>query len=454
MTIWTSDRVSCALDLPSESSVSFTGIVTDTRTLTSGSLFVALVGDRFDGHDFLMDARDAGAAAAVVRRGTTPISGLRTFEVADTLEALGALARQRRRMVQGPVVGITGTNGKTSTKEMFIRALSTRWIVHGTHENENNLVGVPMTILAAPPECEALVVEIGANLPGEVGKLRDILEPSLGVVTNVSAGHLEGFGSIAGVLEEKISLLDGTPMAVVGTEPSDLGLRARSRADRVLAAGTGPDAEVRPDKWSVNADGRGWLTYHGARFDLPLVGRHQVENAMLAIGGAVLLDLDIAEVAAALAQLSVPSGRCEVIRCGGLTILKDCYNSNPSSLIASLETVSALRGGAPLVVVLGTMLELGHESVALHAKMTEEVMKAGPQLIAASGDFVPAFVKHAVELGDRLVTEDDPEVLGRMVAERIDPNAVVLVKGSRGVHLERVIPYLTPRDGTPCSTIS
>ncbi len=454
MTIWTSDRVSSALDLPCESSMPFTGIVTDTRTLTSGSLFVALVGDRFDGHDFLKDALDAGAAAAVVRRGTTPISELRYFEVPDTLDALGSLARQRRRMVQGPVVGITGTNGKTSTKEMFIRALSTRWAVHGTHENENNLVGVPLTILAAPPECEALVVEVGANLPGEVAKLRDVLEPSLGVVTNVSAGHLEGFGSVAVALEEKVSLLDGTPMAVVGTEPSDLGLLARSRADRALVAGTGADAEVRPDQWSVNSDGQGRLTYHGARFDLPLVGRHQVENAMLAIGGAVMLDLDISEVATALAALSVPSGRCEVIRCGDLTILKDCYNSNPSSLMASLETASALRGDAPLVVVLGTMLELGHESVALHAKMAEVVLKVGPQLIAASGDFVAAFVRHGAELGDRLVTENDPEALGRMVAERIEPNAVVLVKGSRGVHLERVIPYLTPKDGTPCSTIS
>ncbi|MFQ5703089.1 MAG: UDP-N-acetylmuramoyl-tripeptide--D-alanyl-D-alanine ligase [Gemmatimonadales bacterium] len=454
MTFWTSERVSHALSLAGGSPLTFSGVSTDTRTLEPGALFVALSGDRFDGHDYLAAARAAGATGAVVRTGSPRVEGLRYFEVPDTLLALGLLARERRRMIRGPVVGVTGTNGKTSTKEMLLGVLKTRWNVHGTSESLNNRVGVPLTILAAPPDCEALVVEAGANLSGEIGSLRDILEPTVGVVTNVSAGHLEGFGSLEGVLEEKVTFLAGVEMAVVGTEPPELRTRADALVDRVVSAGTDRSASVRPDKWGLNPDGRGWLAYGGHRVELSLVGRHQVENAMLAVAVATQLGVHVSEVAAALAQVSGPAGRCEIVRCGHLTILMDCYNSNPGSLRASLETAAALCGSAPLIVILGTMLELGTQSTVLHAMMAEEVLELDPQLVAASGEFVRAFEPHAGRLKGRLLVEHDPELLGRMVAERLEGDALVLVKGSRGVHLERAIPHLITNDETPCSTIS
>src|SRR5438445_571631 len=235
---WDSARVSHALGVSGPEGLHFTGVSTDTRGLTGGELFVALKGERFDAHDFLAQARAQGAAGAVVRRGTPPVAGLPRFEVEDTLDALGRLARARRRLLPAasPVVAITGSSGKTSTKEMVRAALATRYRVHATSGNLNNLVGVPLTILAAAEDRNALVVEVGASVPGEIARLLAIVEPTIAVVTNVTPAHLEGFGSLDGVLREKLALLEGVPLAVVGTEPTALAAEARRRTRTVVGS--------------------------------------------------------------------------------------------------------------------------------------------------------------------------------------------------------------------------
>ena len=224
--MWTSSRVADVLAVSEPGRAAYPGISTDTRRLEPGDLFVALEGERFDAHDFLADAKAKGAAAAVVRRGTPPLDGLPYFEVEDTLVALGALARARRRLLApgSPVVAVTGSSGKTSTKEMIRAALAAQYRVHATTGNLNNLVGVPLTLLAAPEDAEALVIEAGASVPGEIARLRDILEPTVAVITNVGYAHVAGFGSLAGVLREKVSLLERTPVAVVGTDPPELAV--------------------------------------------------------------------------------------------------------------------------------------------------------------------------------------------------------------------------------------
>ena len=200
---WTDRNVRRALGLPGpETEAIYSGISTDTRQLQQGSLFVALKGDNFDAHDFLAQAAAAGATGAVVRANTPDLAGLRLYRVADTLTALGELAHARRKALTGPVIAITGTNGKTSTKEMLAAALRTRYRTHATRINLNNLVGVPLTILEAPDDCEALVLEAGANQPGEMKRHREVIAPSLAVITNAGAGHLEGFGSSEQVLQE------------------------------------------------------------------------------------------------------------------------------------------------------------------------------------------------------------------------------------------------------------
>lgn len=436
------------------SSATLNSVSTDTRSLRKGALFVALEGERFDGHDFLVEAVARGASGAVVRHGTPEIIGLIRFEVNDTVEALGKLARARRREISGPVVAVTGTNGKTSTKEMLARALGVRWSVHATRENLNNLIGVPLTILEAPLQSNALVVEIGANEVGEIARLRDIVEPSIGVVTNVAQGHLDGFGSLEGVLNEKTSLLAGVPLAVVGTDPRALASRAEQLAERVVVAGLNDLACYRPDSWELDEQVRGRVNVDGVEIRIPLVGHHQVENLMLVLAVAKELGLDLTSVAANLGDVRLPSGRCEVLTAGTITVLKDTYNSNPGSLRALLRAAAAMRGKRPLVIVLGTMLELGESSAALHAELAEEVMTLKPDFVAALGDFIAAFERFAGVLGDRLVTARDSESLGRLVAGRLSGGELVLVKGSHGVHLEQAVPFLLSAEETPCSTIS
>lgn len=440
---WSAELVQRALQLPAPAAGSgFTAISTDSRTLEPGSLFVALAGERFDGHDHLHDARARGASAAIVRHGTAPVPGLALIEVEDTLRAYGRLARERRREIRGPVIAVTGTNGKTSTKEMLRAVLRTKFRVHATRANLNNLVGVPLTILESPPETDALVVEAGANLPGEIARYREIIEPSIAVVTNVGAGHLEGFGSIAGVMREKLALVADVPLAIVGIDPPELAEQARPLARRVLTAGL-TAAERKARDVELDDQGRASFTASGHRVTLPFPGRHLAANAMLAWTVAEELGLDLPACARALSEFGLPGGRSEVVTAGGLTILNDCYNANPQSFLSAIATARAMRHGRRLVFVAGTMRELGPESDRLHAEVAEQLVLLKPDMLAAVGEFVAPLTARAADLGERLVTAPDPLTLGPLLAKRLEGDEIVVLKASRGVALERILPYLT-----------
>ncbi len=448
MTFWTSTRVSQVLGTREPARGSYARISTDTRQLAPGDLFVALRGERFDAHDFLLQAKAAGAAAAVVRRGTPPVPGLPVFEVTDTLAALGLLARARRRLLpaSAPVVAVTGSSGKTSTKEMIRAALAARWRVHATAGNLNNLVGVPLTILAAPDDTEALVVEAGASLPGEIAALRDIIEPTIAVVTNVGVAHLEGFGTVERLLQEKASLLDGAPVAVVGNAPA-LVAEARRRARKVVVPGRDELGEVHPDKVELDDTGHPVLHWMGAAATLPVLGLHQVDNAMIALAVAREAGVEPKAAVAGLRGVQLPLGRGGLVPLGSFTIIDDSYNANPDSVVAALETAMgyAATRRRPLAVVLGSMLELGAESARLHAFVAGELMSflPAPAVVAAVGEFVPAFERHRQALGDRLITAPDAEALGPLLKAALRGNEIVLLKASRGVALERVLRYLT-----------
>ncbi|MEP6689477.1 MAG: UDP-N-acetylmuramoyl-tripeptide--D-alanyl-D-alanine ligase [Gemmatimonadales bacterium] len=426
----------------------FSRVLTDTRTVEPGALFVALVGDRFDGHDYLEAAIAAGAIGVVVRDGMSVPAGVTAFHVPDTLRALGLLARARRREIAGPVVAVTGTNGKTSTKEMLAAVLATRYRVYATRANLNNLVGVPTTILEAPEGTEALVVEAGANLPGEIARYREIIEPSLAIVTNAVQGHLEGFGSLAGVVAEKGALTDSVPLAIVGTEPPALADRARRGARAVRTAGL-RGADLVPDEVELGPDARPVLRFGNARFTLAARGLHQADNATRVWAVVEALDLDRAASARALEAFAIPAGRGDLLEQGGLTILNDCYNANPQSFRAAIATARALRHGRRLVFIAGTMRELGENAPALHAEIAAALVELAPDLLAAVGEFVPALAPYAADLGDQLLTAADPVALGPLVAARLEGGEVVVLKASRGVALERILPALTNRATHP-----
>ncbi|HXY69796.1 MAG TPA: UDP-N-acetylmuramoyl-tripeptide--D-alanyl-D-alanine ligase [Gemmatimonadales bacterium] len=442
---WTAKHVAEALGLPAASwDNTYAGVSTDTRALKERELFVALKGERYDGHDYLSDARLAGVGAVVVRHRTPRWPGFDWFEVDDTLVALGALARHRRDALAGKVVAITGTTGKTSTKELAAAALGARLRVHKSERNLNNLVGVPLTLLAAPLEAEAAVVECGASVPGEIPRQRDIVRPDVAVVTTVAEGHLEGFGGLEKVFEEKLSLLAGAPIAVVGTAPARLAEAARTVAKRVVTAGLDAGAEWTAEHVTLLPDGRPRFTVRGVTVELPLFGRHMVANALVALAVADALGVPLAEAAPALAGARLPAGRSEVLDLGGITVINDCYNANPSSFAAALDLLAALRGDRRAVVVAGTMRELGPASAELHRGVAERIAEAKPDVVAAVGAFVPAFEALKRPKGQTLLTGETPEAIAPGLKAALRPGDVVLLKASRGVQLERVIPLLWP----------
>jgi UDP-N-acetylmuramoyl-tripeptide--D-alanyl-D-alanine ligase len=445
VTVWTADAVAAARGSPNPGAATFPRVSTDTRALEPGDLFVALAGERFDGHTFLAEARVRGATGAVVRRGTPSVPGLLLFEVDDTLDALGQLARARRRQLppSSPVVAVTGSSGKTSTKEMLRATFAVRWRVHATSGNLNNLIGVPLSILSAPADSNALVIEAGASVPGEIARLRAIIEPTIAVVTNVSHAHVEGFGSLEGVLQEKLSLTQGVPLAVVGLEPPRLATEARRRT-RTVVAGRDAAADVHPERAELDAGGHARIRWFGREVTLGVVGLHQVDNAMLALAAAQAAGADPARAVEALATIRLPPGRANVVQAGRLTVIDDTYNANPGSLRAALQFAHwlAARHGRPLAIVVGSMLELGAESARLHAAAAAEIIALAPALIAAVGEFVPAFGVFAPQLGDRLLTAPDAVSLGPRLRAALHGDEIVLLKASRGVRLERVLPHL------------
>ena len=445
---WTSDEVAAALGVPSPAKLRFSAISTDTRHLTPGTLFVALKGDKFDAHTFLDKAKAAGATAAVVRRGTPNVDGLAFFEVDDTLTALGLLARARRRMFADgtPVVAITGSSGKTSTKEMIRAALGARYRVHATAANLNNLIGVPLTILSASENTEALVVEAGASVPGEIARLRDIIEPTIAVITNVGYAHVEGFGSLEGVMAEKLSLLDRVPVAVLGSGPEAMWPEARRRTQVIPAALHGKSSDDSLLDRYLDKDGHPQLSLDsGEKVTLPALGIHQLENAQIALAVAQRAGVDHDAAVRALAGLQLPEGRGNVREIGDMVVIDDTYNANPASMRRAVQTAVwlARRQRRPLVVVVGTMLELGPESARLHAEAAREIAQRKPALVAAVGTFARVFEGQREALGGRLITAADPDALGPKLKSALRGNELVLLKASRGVALERVLNYLT-----------
>lgn len=444
MSRWSMAFVRGALGLPPAEGPGYAHVSTDTRMLGPGSLFVALVGERFDGHAFLAEAAAKGATGAVVRRGTPPVPGLVLHEVDDTLHAYGDLARAHRRTLPGPVVCVTGNNGKTTTKEMCAAVLRTKYRVHATRANNNNLVGVPLTILEAPEGTEALVIEAGANVPGELPRYREIVEPDITVATNATEGHLEGYGSLEAIVAETVAVTAGVALAVVGVEPPSLAEGARRAARRAIAVGWSGADRV-PEVTGLDALARPAVRLDGRVVQLPLPGRHQALNATFAWEVGRACGVDPAAAAAALEQVTVPGGRSELRQEGQLTILNDCYNANPHSFRAAIATARTLRPGRRLVFAAGTMLELGDDAARLHREVAEELVALEPELLAAVGEFVPALAPYRDRLGDRLVTAADAPALAPLLAERLRGDEVVVLKASRGVALERIIPALVAR---------
>jgi len=415
------------------------GITTDTRAIRPGQLFVALRGESFDAHDFLAQAVEKGAAGLVVARvNSGQTLDVPIFLVDDTLVALGALGAYRRRVWGKPVVAVAGSNGKTTTKEFIRAALATRLAVHATTGNLNNLVGVPLTLLAIPDSADIAVVELGTNQPGEVRTLREIVQPSIAVLTSIGEEHLEGLGSMEIVLQEETSVFEDVSVVVVPAAETDAVTAARRSSSRVITAGFG-EGDMAASRWGTGDDGLPWAQLGDVRLQSPLPGKHNLRNALLAMAVAREAGIPDDVAAAGIAGAKSPGMRSAIERMGSATLINDAYNANPGSVRAALDLLDEIGRGRPRVAILGTMLELGAHTESMHREIADRTLRSSIDVIAGVGAFATALQG----AGDaRVVTAGDVEALWTALEPRLTPDAVILLKGSRGMKLERLVPRL------------
>jgi UDP-N-acetylmuramoyl-tripeptide--D-alanyl-D-alanine ligase len=421
-----------------------TGASIDTRALERGMLFVPLPGSRVDGHAYLDEAFENGAAAALCARAALPgLAGLELgplVVVEDVTAALQRLAARRRQRWPGLVVGVTGSAGKTTTKELVAAAFATTAPTLRTQGNLNNHWGVPLTLLALRREHEVAIVEMAMSGPGEIAALAGLARPAAAVVTNAGSAHLEGVGSLEGIAREKAALVHalaaGQP-AFVGADSPRLLAAVRGAKARVITYGFGARADVRPESVEdLGPDGSRVRVAEFPPVHLRLVGRHQVQNALAAIAVAKHWRLDPEKVAAALEAHAPLQGRMEVVRARGGLILKDCYNANPDSTRAALDTLALWRGATRRIAVLGDMLELGGTAAALHREAGAAVR--GAELWTV-GSHARDYAQGARRAGvDARLFADKAQVAAAL-REALAPGVVVLLKASRGAALEQVL---------------
>jgi UDP-N-acetylmuramoyl-tripeptide--D-alanyl-D-alanine ligase len=442
--------VRAALDLggAGDATQVYNSVNTDSRTIEPGALFVALKGDRFDAHNFLADVAGKGATAAIVSRIPDGAPAhLTYYQVDNTLTALGQLALFRRRQLGVKLCAVTGSNGKTTTKEILKAVLGARYRVHATTGNLNNLIGTPLTLLAAPDDTEIIVAELGTNSPGEIAQLARIVEADAAVVTAISEEHLEGLGDLRGVLEEETALLPTLPpsgLAVVADEPPELAQAARTKTPRVAVAGWSDraDPELRAERVDLDENGNVTFDWQGRSIELPLRGRHNARNALVALGVALHWQVDPAEAIAMLATLKPAKMRGELQELGTARVIVDCYNSNPASLSSAIDLLSSMPHAGRRVAIVGSMLELGPASGEIHERAAQEISASKADVIVATGAFAGAFERMSQPVGERVIVEEDPITAYEQLRSRLRGDELILLKGSRGVALERLLPLL------------
>jgi UDP-N-acetylmuramoyl-tripeptide--D-alanyl-D-alanine ligase len=426
----------------------FTGVSTDTRALRAGEIYIALRGPRFDGNEFLEAAAAAGAVAAVVDRpvSRTPLS---VIEVPDGQAALSRAAAGWRAGFSKPLLGIAGSNGKTTVKEMTSSILAQRGSCLATRGNLNNHIGVPLTLLRLSSEHSAAVIEIGANNPGEVADLVAIAKPTVGLITNAGAEHLEGFGDLDGVARaegEMVAGLTAADTAVINADDDYAQLWRDMTPASVVTFGVDRPADFRAARVNESLTDAGFrVTFTlqsplGERaVQLNVGGRHNVRNATAAAAAAMQAGATLDDVVQGLAAMQPVSGRLQPVRTRhGARLIDDSYNANPSSMRAGIDVLTQLPGKAWLV--MGDMGELGEHASDSHVDIGRYARERGVQHLFATGPLC----KLAVDaFGAGATWYADTEALARVVDERLAADVTVLVKGSRSSRLERVVAHLT-----------
>lgn len=432
-------------------------VVIDSRRIRAGSLFVALPGEHTDGHAFLADARDRGAGACLVaaaRAGEVPadVPAVAVDDCADALLGLGAWARDT---VDPRVVGVTGSSGKTTTKDLIAAAVASRYDAVAPEGSYNNELGVPLTCCRLELGSELLVAEVGARGIGHVAALAAILRPDIAVVTTISGAHLEFFGTIEAVAQAKGELVEALPpegVAVLNADDARVAALAARTHARVVTYGVHAEADWRAEDVKLDALARPSFTVHGMPVSLPVPGEHNVGNALAALVVAAELGVDAWAAAEDLGHASVSRWRMELVEtANGVTVLNDAYNANPSSMAAALKTLARMEARGRRWAVLGRMAELGPDSASEHDRIGRLAIRLGIDgLVVVGAEAHP--IRNGADLegfygqGDLFAVDDAAQALD-VLAGRLAPGDVVLVKASRAAGLERVAARLVSAAG-------
>ncbi|MGQ9646774.1 MAG: UDP-N-acetylmuramoyl-tripeptide--D-alanyl-D-alanine ligase [Thermodesulfobacteriota bacterium] len=448
--------------LQGEEKTSFRGVSTDSRTVAEGELFIALKGERFDGHHFAIEALKKRAGGVIIEEdrvrdirwnGYRPSA---VIAVKDSLRALGDIARERRRQFGTPVLAVTGSNGKTTTKEMIAACLGTTFPVLKTKGNLNNLIGLPLTLLNLTEKERIVVLEMGMNVPGEVRRLTEIAEPDVGLITNIEKVHLEGMGSLERIKEEKGELFrrmrqDGT-ILVNQDDPRVIDLAGEFKGQKITFGIDHPADVMAKEIMFKGMEGTSFaLVTEGVRLaiTLPCLGRHFVPNALAAIAASSLFGIDLEKVKETLEHLPPSPMRTEVLRLkGGVSLINDAYNANPRSMELALEILSQMKGGGRGVAVLGDMLELGDDSVEAHQRIGRRVAELSIDFLLVLGEEAPVVVESAIRHGfdpeKARIVESHAEAIS-LLKKIVKNGDWVLVKGSRRMAMEKIAEGLTER---------
>jgi len=416
-----------------------TGVSTDTRSIRAGDLFFALRGANYDAHDYLDQAFAKGAVAAIVDRDVES-NGL-TLKVPDTLEALGALATAYRMTLSARVVGVAGSNGKTTTKEMIAHVLGRDRRVVKAQGSFNNNVGVPVTIFQADERTESLILEIGTNHPGEIAALGAVARPDIAVMVSIGAEHLEGLGSLDGVADEEAAIFDylrSGGYAVVHDDPRILS-RLKLPPEKFVTFGLTPRADLHPT-WMQGMR----FEVRGVEFTLNLLGEWNIQNALAAIAVAILHGISLEECARRLADVKPAKMRMERLELGGVTIINDAYNSNPESASRAVREFSRFPSTGRRVAVIGDMGELGSTSETYHRELGRQLADSAVDVVVGVGIECRALLAELDGRKERHGFESVDDLKPRLDG-LVRSGDAVLLKGSRRVGLERVVKWMGER---------
>jgi len=428
------------------------GISTDTRSVKHGEIFFALNGENYDGHNFIEQALCNGAAGAVIsdskKIGDLSLNGsgkIALIEVSDTLRALGDLAKYYRKSLQTKFIAVTGSNGKTTTKDMVYHILKNFKNVSRSKKSFNNFIGVPLTIFGADLTHDFCVVEMGTNAPGEIRRLSEIISPNFTILTNISHTHLEGLGSIEGVANAKAEFIenmdeDGTLI----TNADDVWCsQISSRFNgKIINFGFGENAQIKAAKVKRNKSGFTFTVNESFTVNLPVLGKHNIYNSLASIALGNAIGIRMEDMCGRFVDFKLPPMRMEKRVCGDIIAINDGYNSSPSSMSAALDEFSQLPASGRRIFICGDMLELGKDTERLHKEIGKKVASSKVDILWTVGPFSRFVAEGAIDngmSGENIFSYDTSEETSSLIASQLKSKDTVLIKGSRRMKLECVL---------------